>query len=117
MHRDTQHLIGAGCRAAQAWLDDHNMPRFELDGQDAWLQVLVEADLLTQVRPCAFRPDEDDVVEDGPATGPAGEPGIGMRLWRPLAHTILPGGTKVAVYVAKPVYDDAGEPRKLWMPM
>lgn len=117
MDADAQRVIDAGCRAAQDWLDENGVGRHESAGDNVWLQVLVEPDLQARIRPCAFRPDDDDVVEDGPAPGPDGEPGIGMRLWRPLAHTSVPGGTKVAVYVEKPVFDDAGKPRKLWMPM
>ena len=116
---EAQHLTEAGRRAAQAWIDENQVVgEFVLEEHDeAWLQILVGRDGSAKVIPCTFRPEGEEVSEDGPAVGPGGEPGVGLTLWRPLEYVRLASGTRCAVFVEKEVFDDRGNKRDLWMPM
>lgn len=116
---DSWRLIEAGRRAAQAWLDESGIPDKPSsdDGSEVWLQVLVGNDGTDEVIPSTFRPDDEMVKENGTAAGPGGEPGMALKLWRPLEYLTLASGTRVAVYAEKEVLDDRGKRRDLWMPM
>lgn len=117
---DDHALTEAGLAAAQSWIDERGgagtKREFEQSLRRLWLQAFVERDGSARIQPCTARPDAERVLPDGPAPGPDGEPGIGLRLWRPLEFSSLPCGVRVAVFVEKPVADGEGGDRRLWMP-
>ncbi len=114
---EKQRLIEAGRRAAQAWLDERVIAKLESRVElDLWLTALVNGDGSARIIPGRDRPEGEAVIEDGPTSGPDGEPRAGLRLWRVLEYVALSYGACAAILVEREVFDDQGNKRDLWMP-